>query len=247
MLYPRLVAFAVGFLLFSLWSCDSTPDTYQVDFQEDYYPLAIGRSWTYQIDSVVYTPTGDSTAYLFSNQLREEVVDTFTDGTGVLQYRIEQFTRPNDTSAWESRQVLSAWVEEQRAFRNENNLTFIKAVFPPEEFQRWDGNALIDPATSIRVGGELIEMFKGWDYETQAVGEAENIGLQSYEQVLTILPALNENLIELREVEEKYARGVGLVFRKLRILDSQNIDPSLSWEERAEQGFILTQTLIDFQ
>ena len=194
-----------------------------------------------------YTPTGDSTAYVLSTQLKEVVVDTFTDNTGTVQYRIEQFARPDDTSIWESRQILSAWLDEQRAFRNENNLTFIKAVFPPEEFQRWDGNALIDPTTQIRVGGEGVEMFKGWDYETQTVGEAANVGAQSYEEVMTIIPALNENLIELREVEEKYARGVGLVYRKLRIRDSQNIDPSLSWEERAEQGFILTQPLIEFQ
>ncbi|MEM1220626.1 MAG: hypothetical protein AAGH79_17015 [Bacteroidota bacterium] len=247
MLYPRLVVFTLCLSILSLWSCDPTPDPFQPYFQEDYYPLAIGRSWTYQMDSVVYTPTGDSVAYLRSNQLREVVVDTFTDGTGTLQYRIEQFTRPDDTSIWESRQVLSAWLEDQRAFRNENNLTFIKAIFPPEEFQRWDGNSLIDPNTEIRVGGELVVMFKGWDYETQAVGATENVGSQSYEEVLTIVPSLNENLIELREVEEKYARGVGLVYRKLRILDSQNIDPSLSWEERAEQGFILMQTLIEFQ
>ena len=149
--------------------------------------------------------------------------------------------------AWQSKQVLSTWISDQRVFRMENNLTQIKMVFPPDPFQQWDGNALIDATTEIRVGGEVVEMFKGWSYETLSVDEPANIGNQSYEKVLTIQPALSENLIELREVQEQYVKGIGLAFRSLRILDTQNIDATLSWEERAEQGFILTQTLIDYE
>lgn len=247
MIYRRLHPWVLLLLLIGLGACDTTPDTYQTDLQEDYYPLEIGRSWTYQVDSVIYSPTGDSSYFNTSNQLQEVVVDSFVDGAGITQFRIEQFTRPNDTTPWQSTQVLSAWIDAERGFRTENNLTFIKLLFPPEPFQRWDGNAYIDETTQVRVGGELVELFKGWDYETLSAGEAEQIGMQSYGEVLTIQPAQSENLIELREVQEKYARGVGLVYRKMRILDTQNIDGTLEWEERAEQGFILTQTLIDYQ
>jgi hypothetical protein len=65
--------------------------------------------------------------------------------------------------------------------------------------------------------------------------------------VVTVQNADSENLIELRLAHEKYARGVGLVYRELWILDTQCIEDciGMTWEQKAEKGFILKQTLID--
>ena len=82
--------------------------------------------------------------------------------------------------------------------------------------------------------------------------------------------SLHTNPIEYRSVIEKYARNVGLVYREMKFMNAQceknsgtYIDPcdpfythcdvlptacdSLTWEEKAETGFIMTQRLIDYQ
>ncbi|MEL6865958.1 MAG: hypothetical protein AAFP19_16145, partial [Bacteroidota bacterium] len=63
-----------------------------------------------------------------------------------------------------------------------------------------------------------------------------------FDSVATIYQADNENAIELRYSIEKYARNIGLVYREMRILDTQAIvdDP---WEEKAQKGFIIRQQI----
>jgi hypothetical protein len=63
--------------------------------------------------------------------------------------------------------------------------------------------------------------------------------------VLTVREADSENLIELRRSRVKYAKGIGLVYRELWVLDTQCIEQcdGKPWEEKAEKGFILSQTI----
>jgi hypothetical protein len=69
--------------------------------------------------------------------------------------------------------------------------------------------------------------------------------------VLTVRHADNENLIERRFVEERYARTVGLVEKTVMILDTQcggNLSNciDLSWEQKAEKGFMLKMTVNNY-
>jgi len=54
--------------------------------------------------------------------------------------------------------------------------------------------------------------------------------------------------IELRLSYERYARGVGLIEREMRILDTQCIEAcsTKTWAEKAEKGFIVRQKIRDY-
>ena len=120
-------------------------------------------------------------------------------------------------------------------------------VFPLQDNLTWDGNRYIDETTTISIAGESIEVFKSWEYEVNYVGEPAVVNNVIFEQVTEIVQADNENLIELRESKEQYAKGVGLIYREMRILDTQCISQceGQTWEEKAEKGFILRQILLD--
>ncbi|MAT53356.1 MAG: hypothetical protein CMN32_02665 [Saprospirales bacterium] len=230
-----------------LASCKTEQDPFDRDFGFDYYPLEVGKSMIYQMDSTIYDPTGDSMLIHSTSFLKETVVDSFIDLTGTPVYRIEQYHRAADTLPWVINKVVTASITNNQAQRVEDNLRFIKLTFPVRENNSWDGNVFFDSGTKVTVAGETLEMFKSWSYRIIEKDHPESIGAFSFPEVVTVQNADSENLIELRLAHEKYARGVGLVYRELWILDTQCIEDciGMTWEQKAEKGFILKQTLID--
>lgn len=232
-------------------SCQKQKDNFNPDFGKDYFPLEIGKYWEYQVDSVIYDPTSIPNKFESSIQFREEITDTLLDNNGEVLYRIERFERRTESDLWEIKNVFSQQVIGNQAFRIEDNLKYIKMVFPTQQGKNWDGNIFFEENLTIEVAGEPIEIFKSWDYRMLAEGQPDSVGVMNFEEVLEIEQADNENLIELRESTEKYAKGVGLVYREMRILDTQciNTNPDCEfdpWEEKAERGFILKQKIIDW-
>ena len=229
----------------------------EVDFGYDYFPLAIGKSWTYQIDSIFFDPAIGGTAIdTIATFLQETIVDTFTNLEERTAYRVEQFFRRNPSEDWQLVKVFTLSRDENRAFRTEDNLTFVKLTFPAKVNNIWDGNAFLDEFLKVDIKGEQVEFFKNWDYLILEEGQLFELDTFRFEQYLVVQNADDENLIERRFAVERYARGVGLITRDLEILDTQcevccNSDfeacENLPWVEKAEKGLILKQRLIDYQ
>ena len=82
-------------------------DTGIEDFGYDYFPLEVGRSWEYEVDSIIYDPVVGGTAVdSFRTFIRESVVDTLLDNTGEVLYRVERYYRRSDTLAWQIEKCL---------------------------------------------------------------------------------------------------------------------------------------------
>ena len=98
----------------------------------------------------------------------------------------------------------------------------------------------------IEIGGESIDYFKNW--ESVIVEDSGNklIDETMVDNVLIISLADYENRLELRFGQEVYAEDIGLIYRELRILDSQcfNDCDNISWDEKAEKGHIFIQKAI---
>lgn len=245
-------------MLSILWACEKhNTELVDVDYGYEYFPLDIGANWTYAVDSLVFDPGLSGTDTSRSQSfLREVIVDTLLSNTGTIQYRVEQSWRATDTADWQILKVLTLEREEQRALRTEDNLKFIKLTFPLKEGNSWDGNAFLDAQIKIAIAGEQLEFFKNWSYQVLSFEELIQLGSLSFADVVSVQNADDENLIERRYAFEQYARGIGLVYRALTVLDTQceiccNSDfalcESLSWENKAEKGVIITQALIDYE
>jgi hypothetical protein len=232
----KLLGILVILLLFA--ACKEVEDPFQLpdDDSAEFYPLYIGKYWLYELDSIIYAPNAAKPIDTLYREVREEVVDTFLDLLGNTWYRIDRFERASDTLPWSINQVVAAAVHGKEALRLENDLTFVKLLFPLEPFKTWNGNKDFDPAIIIRIAEESLEMFKGWEYRVLNEGGQDTVRIQQ---------ANTENFIELRYARETYVRGKGLAERELRILDTQNIDDTRPWEEKAEKGFILRQRLVE--
>lgn len=239
---------------------DSTIEEIDTDsFGYDYYPLEIGRSYIYEVDSIVFRQgTGNEVLSDSSRTLvRELIADTLHDNTGALLYRIERYERPDEQSSWQIRKVFTAARNNTQALRTEDNLRFIKLVFPLRVGREWDGNIFLPGQVNFEGSSTTVDIFKGWEkYEVLAVGEPDTVAGQHYQEVAAIRQAAFDSGLELRSAVEKYAGNIGLIYREWRILDTQcnlccgGFGPeclALSWEEKAEDGFILRQRLLRFE
>lgn len=224
--------------------------------QHNYYPLSVGKYVEYTVDSVLYDfgSAGGISRDSTRTWVREEITDTFSDNAGRLLFRIERFERNNDSLPWQLKQVLSAGQSNSQAIRTENNLRFLKLVFPFYRNTRWDGNLWIDPYVEIEVAGERIRPFANWQYNVDALDIPAQIGSFSFDSILVVTEVDQTNAIERRLSRSTYAKHIGLVHREQWILDSQycNQIPAPAdcqtkpWTEKAETGYILRQVLTGY-
>ena len=236
--------------VFQACTGSSVTEDYEFDFGYEYFPLEIGKYQTYVVDSTLYD-IGDNEIILKRSSrtfVKHVIADTMTDNLGRSGFKVERYERANDSLQWQIKDIWFAIRTNEGAEWVEENLRFLKMVFPVKDGVDWNGNKYIDITTIIPIEGESVEVFKSWSYEVLSVDESEQIGDFQFDSVSTISQADSENLIELRYSLEKYAKGIGRVYREMKILDTQCIECNdiQTWEEKAEKGFILTEQIIDW-
>lgn len=212
------------------------------DLGYDFFPLQVGKYWIYQVDSIVYDDEGlkVDTTHLF---FREEIKDWRLNSSGDTTFICERF-ESYDSINWNIKEVFSLERTRTQALRTENNLRFIKMIFPIHRNERWDGHRFFDPTFNVPIAGENMQVFLDWEYRYTDVQN----------DIITISQADYDNNINLRKAEEQYARGIGLVQRNWSILYTQcntccNGNSALvcsdsTWSFKAERGFILNQYLV---
>ncbi|MDX1943243.1 MAG: hypothetical protein SFU99_21945 [Saprospiraceae bacterium] len=208
------------------------------DLGYDFYPLQVGKYWIYQVDSIIYDDEGlkVDTVHLF---FREEITDWRLNNIGDTAFVAERF-ESYDSVNWQIKEVFSLERTRTQALRNENNLRFIKLIFPINRNERWDGNRFFDSSIEIPVAGENIQPFLYWEYRYTNVEKG----------IVTVQLADYEENVNIRQAEEKYAEGIGLTERTWVILSTQcggngTLDcGDLPWAEKAERGFIIHQRLV---
>lgn len=240
----------IGYLFFQT-ACEET-EVVDLDFNYEFYPLDIGKYWIYDVDSIIYDLS--NTAIVIdtnSYQVREEIVDTTRDNEQRLIYVIHHFERQAAGLPWQITEVYTTIRTDEMAERTEHNRRFIKLLFPAKIDQTWNGNRFFNTTENIEVAGETLEMFKGWEYKILSIDDNTSFNGLNFESVMLVQQADDENLIERRFSQERYAKNVGLISRELHILDTQcggNLAScsDLTWEEKAEKGFILSMRLIEY-
>ncbi len=242
----QLKFFVFILIIFSIVACGGKYEDYKFDNSgKNYFPLEVGNTWIYAVDSIIYDNEGldVDTSH---NIIKEVVTDSFIDGAGHTNYTIVRFQK--DGVNWVETENWYALVTERQAIRIEENLRFIRMTFPVQKNVYWDGNSFIDTENVIvKVAGEPIKMYDNWRYGYVQVDTSLVVNDVQYNSVHTVLECDNENRLNRRFSEAKYAENVGLVYRKMIILDTQNSSNTEPWEQKAEQGFILEQSLLSFE
>lgn len=183
----------------------------------DYSPLQTGKYITYQLDSLIYLAFGTRDTVV-SYQVKYQTDSLIADNLGRQAYRIFRFIRKNENQAWAPDATFMAISTENRLEFVENNLRYIKLQMPIVNNYSWKGNSFIDTYSA----NSLLRYMDGWDYTYSNVNGIDTVGNQVIENTLTIsqrdeivgIPEEPNSYSEVNYGQEKYAKGIGMVYRK---------------------------------
>ena len=188
-----------------------------VELGKDYYPLSVGHYVIYDVDSIIYNDF-TSTTDTFNMEFKDVVSSEFTDNEGRPSFVIDRYLRQDSTFPWVENLTYYATSTNFRLEVIENNLRFIKMIFPVKLNTSWNGNSYI-PYTF----NNDLKWFTGWLYKYEKVNETAQIGSYTYNNTVTIPQADltegapdNPNEYSARTFsKEIYAKQIGLIYREL--------------------------------
>ncbi len=242
----RNIQLLFAVLMVMTLGCETSTNTIDLLTADTYYPLEVGRSIVYRIDSIRYFETVDNDTA--SWDVRETIVEAFPDNQGRTNYRIERSISAPGANNWQVSEIWSVINNNGNIERTEQNLRFLRLISPVSEGAEWDGHVFLGDLSAVPVAEQCnnLEFLNGWKYTYQQVGGPATFNSLEFPNTITVLQTGSQNLIEYNEAEEVYAEGVGLVYRFFRHYTTQNICPDCSWEENTDCGYSVKMTVIDY-
>ena len=224
--------------LLILTSCEKQVDEFESPAIEDYFPVAIGKSITYKLDSSVYINFGtqkDTRSYIVKDSIEGQA----TDLIGRPTFRVARyFQDQSNPSMWTNRFTYFITPEIQSIEVIENNLRFIKLIQPIKNEVTWNGNRHLpeEPFNQFDFTSSDHSQLGNWEYQLEGVGDALTIGNLTFDNTITVtgtandstnFPLVDPNGPGYRTVwNESYAAGVGLIYRRISFEEYQPPNPS---------------------
>ena len=212
------IVFIFYFLIFVfLFSSCKKTDTFISPAIADYFPLQSGKYITYHLDSIVYKSFGtrDTTISYEVKYLTDSLT---TDNLGRPAWRIFRFIRKESSQPWIPDASFMAINTGTRLEFIENNLRYVKLQLPIQNDFSWKGNSFIDTYSAY----SQVRYLDNWDYVYANVDGPDNVGTYTLDSTLTVnqrdevigLPDQPDSYSEKNFSQEKYARGIGMIYRK---------------------------------
>lgn len=198
----RVKAFIVftPFVLGLIWGCQKVYDcncANPPNGKDFFYPL-LGQMVIYDIQEIQYALT--TVPVIKNYQLKEIVTSISMDGVGKEALRIERYRRENDTQKWVINSVFLAKKEIDKALKTENNVTYVKLIFPVSEGLKWNGNAYNS------LGNDT--------YELKKLNQSFQTNGQIFPKTLTVVQQNDSTLVDLKRRIEVYAEGIGVIYQE---------------------------------
>ena len=197
----------------------------------DYYPLQVGKYITYNLDSTVFINFNKKDTVI-KYEIQDRVDSQIVDNIGRPAFMIHRFIRKNATQPWSPNNTFMAVPTENSIEFVENNLRYIKLKLPITQGFTWNGNSYID---SYSLNSDL-KYLADWEYTYDSINVALNLGsinIDSTIKVAQIDEFLGQDpgdpntlYAEKNYGVEKYAKGIGLVFKEFIHWEYQGVDAS---------------------
>lgn len=185
-------------------ACKEDVDYSEIDLGYDYYPNVVGSYIEYEVDSIHYGIEIDTTEFF----LREVIAEDFIDDGGNQAYRIERYKKFSQDAEY---QLTDVWVQLRTPTtgeRVEENQRYVRLVFPVKAGETWDGNA--------------YNTLDEWQYRYASIDQPYTLSPLQFGRTLRVNQRNNVNLVDQEVAWEVYARGVGMIQKKLIDLEFQN-------------------------
>ena len=197
------------------------------DLGINYFPLNNGDYRIYDVEEIIFSVLGNDTSIY---QLKETVVDFFVNSSGDLSYTLHRFSRTDAGTVWGLDSIWTARRSLYQAIAVENNIPFIKLVFPLKEDVIWDGNALNGIAMDEYEMRDIFEIRTIFDEEVKTV---------------TVLQGDEEDLLFKDERTEIFGENIGLLEKRYEVLEFCD-DNDCFGKKIVDRGRFLKMNLIEY-
>jgi hypothetical protein len=203
----RLALFILG-IVWLLSGCKKDPVLESSpDLGYDYFPVSVGKYIVYDVDSTRYRAIQADTIHAIY-RIKEQLDSVFTDNQGRTTYTLVRYlknyspTVSYDSMQWVIKDVWVVNITKTTAEEVEENIRYIKLIFPVAANSSWNGNAQ-------NTVGE-------WDYEYSTVNGQESVNGHTYDNVVTVTQKDYSTALGKQFYEEKYAKGIGMITKEIR-------------------------------
>lgn len=225
--------------------CKKSTDVLDLASVSDYYPMQVGKYVTYNLDSTIFINFGAKDTVV-KYQVKHEIDAQITDNLGRPAYRVIRYIRKTAANPWAPDNTFMAVPTEFAAEFVENNMRFLKLKAPIRDGYTWKGNTYID-TYSINSN---VKYLADWDYTYDSVNVSQTIGGFALDSTIKVAqrdeiignPGDPNSYSELNFGEEKYAKGIGLVYRNFYHIEYQPPTPGRSGYRI---GYGVKMTMID--
>ena len=250
-----LISVITASLLFGcIWlsSC-SKKDGLTSDAVTDYVNMQKGKYILYRYDSLRFVDFDQRDTFI-TYQAKEVVQDSTTDNLNRPTWRVVRYIRDwNSTRETDWLPILTYTItpSAQNIEMKEANFRYIKLVRPIVDGFSWHGNGFLpDKPYSDYYSFGNDQDIQTWDYTYHDVNTTLNLNGKDYESTISVtqiadssnLPIVATVLATKNLWVEKYAKGIGLVYKEVAIWEYQ---PTTSTQSGYRQGFGITMSILD--
>lgn len=193
----NIIFFLIFFPIFLSCKKDKTEEPLKMNYK--YFPYKVGFEAIYDVKYIEYndfTQTIDTTYF----QIKEFCESDFKDASGHYAIKILIYQKPDSLSVWTIKEVTFAQLIGNNAIKVEENIKYIKLVFPVNTDKKWNAN-------SYNNEGEQY-------YEYKQIDKPYILENKIYDSTLTVLQANIETKINKKYAVEVYSKNIGLIYKK---------------------------------
>lgn len=218
MKYKILLGFYIVLVTISFESCKKEQEIFSSEKMLDYFPLGVGKTFLYRLDSIV--PSSGGLTLLTRPYLAKDSIEaTFNDNHGRLSYRIFRLIRDTaQTQSWRFAGTYVATPTNEWIEYVDNNMRFIKLHSPVSNGYVWKAHSFIDTKSL----NSTVPYLDEWEYQYQDFGETYTVLNNTYDSTIAVLqqdettpdgPFDPNNYQQRNYGIEVYAKGVGLIYK----------------------------------
>lgn len=238
-----LSSIIISSVIFS--ACNKDAEVLDLPTINDYHPLQVGKYVTYNLDSTVFINFGTKDT-IIKYQVKHQVDGTLTDNLGRPAYRVTRYIRKTAANPWVPDNTFMAVPTDFAMEFIENNMRFLKLKGPIRDAFSWKGNSFIDTYSL----NSNVKYLDDWDYVYEDVNISQVIGTFTLDSTLNVSqrdeiignPNDPNSYSEINFGAEKYAKGIGLVYRNFLHVEYQ---PPTPGRGGYRLGYGVKMTMID--
>lgn len=189
---------AVAAMGLSLAACDTRPlEPLNPQEGTEYFPLEKGRFVSYNVRQTNYRLNQPPEVITF--QLKEVISEPYTTPAGEQAWRVVRYRRSDGRQNWEIINVWTARKTATFAMRTEENIPYLRLVFPVRVDKTWNGNQ--------------YNTLSRENYRITDIGSRYLVDGRPYNETLTVLQRNDSTLVGKDKRMEVYAPNIGLIYR----------------------------------